>query len=64
MEVRGPTKLKLILDSKATVCYAGFGLCQFKDTMEIELKALLLALHQSKDARAKVSNIYISSEKL
>lgn len=52
------------LDSKANVCYAGCGPCHFTDTMEIESRALLLALHQSKIARAKVSNIYISSEKL
>lgn len=50
----------ILIDTNANVCHAGFGPSMFAGNLEIEIRALCLALLHSKDTREICSNIYIS----
>ncbi|XP_039132528.1 uncharacterized protein LOC120269260 [Dioscorea cayenensis subsp. rotundata] len=54
----------VLIDSNANVCCAGCVNCNFTSSVDMELKALNLALSYSMEARLRVSNVYISSVEL
>lgn len=49
----------ILFDSNANICFVGYSPSQYDGTMEIESKALCLALRQSRDILGKCSYIYI-----
>lgn len=51
----------ILIDSNAKVCHAEFGPSDYDSNLEIEIKALNLALLHSIEAREQSSNVYISS---